>query len=37
MKNPYLRLAVTAILLVIVVGSTRRTEAKFYTAYILDC
>ncbi len=36
MKNLYLRLVVTAIVLVIVVGSARRVEAKFYTAYISD-
>jgi NitT/TauT family transport system substrate-binding protein len=36
MKNIYLRFAVAAIVLVIVVGSARRVEAKFYTAYISD-
>jgi NitT/TauT family transport system substrate-binding protein len=36
MKNSRLQLLMVALVLVIVVGSTRRTEAKLYTAYISD-
>ena len=36
MKNSRLQLLMVALVLVMVVGSTRRTEAKFYTAYISD-
>jgi NitT/TauT family transport system substrate-binding protein len=36
MRNLYLRLVVAAIVIVIVGGSARRVEAKFYTAYISD-
>jgi ABC-type nitrate/sulfonate/bicarbonate transport system substrate-binding protein len=36
MKTSRLQLLMVALVLVMVVGSTRRTEAKFYTAYISD-
>src|SRR5262249_37850185 len=36
MKNSHLRFTIVALVLGIVVGSTRQVEAKFYTAYISD-